>query len=180
MKNSTKGLVYTAVIAAIYAALTMALSPITYGAVQFRLTEALTILPMFIPEATLGLGVGCVIANIPSGPWDMLIGGVATLIAAIMTRHTRKIYFGVIPPIVVNALMVPIVFLITGTEASLAVYFASVVSVGLGQIVSVCGLGIPLYFTMKRLLPGSLRNLGKSRTSKKNTGASDDENLSNE
>ncbi len=167
MKISTKGLVYAAVIAAIYAALTMALAPMTYGAVQFRLTEALTVLPLLIPEATLGLTVGCVIANIPSGPWDMLIGGVATLIAAIITRHSRKIYFGVIPPIVVNALMIPIVFLITGTEASLAVYFASVLSVGLGQIVSVCALGIPLYFTMKKLLSGRLRTLGKGRMSKK-------------
>ena len=83
MNKTTKFLVRSAVIAALYAALTFAVAPIAYTPIQFRVSEALTILPLFFPEAIPGLTIGCFLANIPSGPWDMFIGAGATLIAAI-------------------------------------------------------------------------------------------------
>ena len=150
MRNATLKLVRTAVIAALYAALTLAVAPVAYGAVQFRISEALTILPLFCPEAIVGLTIGCFLANIPSGLWDMFLGALATLVAATLTRVSRKWYFGIIPPVVVNAFTVPLI-IILGAGGLDTTYFACVFSVGLGQLVSVCALGIPLYFGLDKL-----------------------------
>ena len=149
MKRPTKYLVRTATISAIYATLTLAVYPLSYGAVQIRVSEALTILPLFFPEAVVGLAVGCFLANIPMGIWDMLIGTTATLIASIFTRLSRHIYLGVIPPIVANALLVPLIFL-TMPDITTA-YYVNVLTVGLGELLSVVGLGVPLYFALLRL-----------------------------
>lgn len=135
MKSATVKLVRTAVIAALYAALTLVLAPISYGAVQFRLSEALTILPLLCPEAIVGLTVGCFLANIPSGLWDMFLGALATAVAATLTRVSKKWYFGVIPPVVVNAFAVPLI-IILGSGGLETTYFMTVLTVGLGQLVS--------------------------------------------
>lgn len=85
-----------AIIAAAYAALTMALAPISYGAVQFRVSEVLCVLPFFFPASAWGLFVGCVIANLISaaGPLDIIFGSLATLLAGLCTaaigRGARK------------------------------------------------------------------------------------------
>ena len=149
MNKTTKFLVRSAVIAALYAALTFAVAPIAYTPIQFRVSEALTILPLFFPEAIPGLTIGCFLANIPSGPWDMFIGAGATLIAAILTRLSRKIWTGVIPPVLANAFLVPVIFL-TNPEIT-DPYWLSVLTVGGGELLSVVALGIPLYFALKRL-----------------------------
>lgn len=85
--NSTKKLVYMALIAAIYAALTMVLQPISYGTIQFRVSEALCILPFFFPASVWGLTIGCAIANIISaaGIVDVIVGSIATLLAGLCT-----------------------------------------------------------------------------------------------
>lgn len=97
MKNTaTKKLVYAAVIAAAYAALTMVLQPISYGAVQFRIAEALCILPFFFPASVWALFAGCALANIIStaGILDVFVGSAATLLAGLCTaaigRSARK------------------------------------------------------------------------------------------
>ncbi len=86
MKNKTRGLVIGALIAALYAVLTYvsAAFGLAYGAVQFRISEMLTILPLFTPYSVAGLTLGCAISNIGSalGPIDMLFGTAATLLAA--------------------------------------------------------------------------------------------------
>lgn len=130
MRNATIKLVRTAVIAALYAALTLAVAPIAYGAVQFRISEALTILPLLCPDAIVGLTIGCFLANIPSGLWDMFLGALATLVAATLTRVSRKWYFGIIPPVVVNAFVVPLI-IILGAGGLDTTYFACVLTVGL-------------------------------------------------
>ena len=81
----TKYLAEAAVIAAIYALLTIVLAPISYGAVQVRISEALTVLPFFTPAAVPGLFVGCIAANImsPYGLADLIFGSAASLIGAI-------------------------------------------------------------------------------------------------
>ena len=96
MKKSTKKLVYSAVIAAIYAALTMVLAPISYGAVQFRISEVLCVLPFFVPAYAWSLFIGCAIANVISavGILDVVVGSLATLLAGLCTaaigRAARK------------------------------------------------------------------------------------------
>lgn len=86
---TTRSLCLSAIIAALYAALTLLLAPISYGPVQLRLSEAFTVLPQSIP----GLFVGCLIANIFSPTpsiWDIVFGSLTTLIAACGTYVLRK------------------------------------------------------------------------------------------
>ena len=84
---TTRSLCLSAIIAALYAALTMALPVLSYGAWQCRLSEALTLLPLVLPQAVPGLFVGCVVANLlsPVGVWDVVFGSLATLLAAVGT-----------------------------------------------------------------------------------------------
>ena len=100
-----------AVIAAIYVVLTyiVSLLGLTNGVIQVRLSEALTILPVFTPAAIPGLVVGCVISNILTGAviWDVIFGSLATLIGAVGTyllrKHHRILY--PLPPIIANTVI---------------------------------------------------------------------------
>lgn len=85
--KATRKLTAAAVIGALYAVLTVVLEPISYGPVQFRISEVLCILPFFFPNAAWGLTVGCLIANLfgPNGLLDILFGSLATLLAALCT-----------------------------------------------------------------------------------------------
>lgn len=148
MKKTTKFLVRSAVIAALYATLTLVIYPLSYGPIQVRVSESMTVLPLFFAEAIPGLTIGCFLANIPMGLWDMVIGATATLLASITTRMVKKVYFGVIPPVIFNALLVPVIFLTMGTSTE--PYWINVLTVGAGELISVLALGIPLYFVMKR------------------------------
>lgn len=86
-KNKTNAIVTSAAVAAVYAALTMVLAPISYGPIQMRVSEALCILPFFFPGAVWGLFIGCLIANLMSafGILDIVFGSLATLLAALCT-----------------------------------------------------------------------------------------------
>jgi uncharacterized membrane protein len=149
-KQITLKIVRGAIIAALYAGLTILLQPISYGPVQFRVAEALTVLPLFFIEAVPGLTVGCFLANAYMfGPIDMIFGSLATLTAAILTRLSKKIWLGVIPPIVINAFVVPAVLLWVGEEIA---YWFSVLTVMAGQAGAVIGIGAPLYFALKPLI----------------------------
>lgn len=147
MRKTTRFIARSAIICALYTALTLAFAPISYGAIQVRISEALTILPLFCVEAVPALALGCFLSNIPMGIWDMVIGTVATLVAGVLTRLVKKIYFGVIPPVVLNALLVPLIFLTVPGVSS--VYWLDALTVGLGEAIAVCGLGIPLYFALR-------------------------------
>ncbi len=101
-----------AVIAAVYVVLTLVFAPISYGEVQVRISESLTILPFFTPAAVPGLFIGCLIANITGGAiiWDIIFGSVATLIGAIGTYTLRNNRWLVpLPPIISNTIIVPLV-----------------------------------------------------------------------
>ena len=93
---TTRSLCLSAIIAALYAALTLLLAHISYGPVQLRLSEAFTVLPMVLPQSIPGLFVGCVLANALgallglTAAWDILFGSVATLLAAVCVRLLRK------------------------------------------------------------------------------------------
>ena len=139
-----------AIIAALYAGLTILLQPISYGPLQFRVSEALTILPLFFVEAIPGLTVGCFLANAYMyGPIDMIFGSLATLVAAILTRYSRKIWLGIIPPIVINAFSIPLILLWIGEKIG---YWFTVVTVFAGQAGAIIGVGVPLYFALRPLV----------------------------
>ena len=93
MKNKgTQFLTEAAVIGAIYVVLTLLFAPLSYGEIQIRFSEALTILPFFTPAAIPGLFVGCIIANLFGGaiPVDIIFGSIATLIGAVFTYRLRS------------------------------------------------------------------------------------------
>ena len=130
------------IIAAIYIALTMALAPISYGALQIRVSEALTVLPYFTPAAIPGLFIGCMIANFnsPLGMMDVIFGSMATLLAALLTRKIRDKRLVPLPSIIINALVIPFVLKVTlGLP-----YFINLLWIGLGQTLACYGLGYPL------------------------------------
>ncbi len=97
-----------AVIAALYAALTLFLPIPQYGAIQLRVAEAMTVLPFLFPEAILGLTVGCFVANFLGSPifLDWIFGTLATFLAAIWTSRTRSRWLAPLPPVVCNAVIV--------------------------------------------------------------------------
>lgn len=137
----------TAVIAALYAVTTLLLYPISFGPVQCRVSEALTILPLFYAEAVPGLAIGCFIANCFSGMWtDMVLGTAATVVAASVTYFCRKIYLGVTPPVLLNAFIVPVIFLLAGDASE--PYWFNVLTVGAGEAVAVLIGGVALYFAL--------------------------------
>ena len=98
-----------ALIAALYAALTLMLAPISYGEVQFRLAEALTLLPILLPEAVPALAIGCLLANILGGCpiFDIVFGTLATLLAAACTRRLRScLWAAAAMPVLFNGVIV--------------------------------------------------------------------------
>ncbi len=148
-----KALIVAALIAGIYVSLCVIFAPISFGAVQVRISEVLTILPIFTPSAIWGVTVGCLISNILSfSPWDMLLGTLATLVSAICTYKLRNIRFkglpilAAIPPIIINAVVVglEITYIFMPESASLAVLFMNMASVFVGQFISCFIIGLPL------------------------------------
>lgn len=112
MSKNTAFITHAAAIAAIYVVLTLIFAPISYGEVQVRISEALTILPFFTPAAIPGLFIGCLIANFLGGSiiLDVIFGSIATLIGAAGTyllRNNR--WLAPLPPIISNTIIVPLV-----------------------------------------------------------------------
>ncbi len=129
-------------VAALYAVLTIALSPISFGPVQFRAAEALTLLPFFMPEAIPGLFIGCFLSNMAGGYGliDILVGSTATLAAGWLTYKMPNIWAAAVPPVLVNAVLVG-TYLGILTETPV-IY--SVIYIGISQAVICFCLGIPL------------------------------------
>ena len=109
MNNQTNTLTRGAIIAALYAALTLLLAPISYGEVQIRIAEALTVLPILMPEAVPALAIGCLLANVLGGCpiFDIVFGTLATLLAALCTRALRgRVRAALAMPVLFNGLIV--------------------------------------------------------------------------
>ena len=141
-------------IAALYVLLTFLANAfgLASGAIQVRLSEALTILPCFTAAAVPGLTVGCVLANLLTGCalWDVVFGSLATLIGAVGTRLLRKNpYIAWIPPVVSNMVIVPIVLMKVYNVPD--AWWFLVLTVGAGEIISCGVLGLLLYHSAKRI-----------------------------
>ena len=111
-RESTRKIAYGAVIAALYVALTVVFAPISFGAIQVRVAEVLTIMPLFTGAAVPGLFIGCLLANIMGGAiiWDVIFGSIATLTGAALGYALRKNRWLVpIPTVVANSIAVPLV-----------------------------------------------------------------------
>ena len=95
----------SAIIATVYVLITYLFKPISYGPIQVRVSEALTLLPLLEPAAIPGLFIGCLLANILGGLglWDIYFGSLITLIAAFFTAKMPNPILGSVPPIILNA-----------------------------------------------------------------------------
>jgi len=158
VKNfSIKDLSIAGLVAAVYAVLTLAFQPISFGVYQVRIAEALTVLPFLIPAAIPGLYIGCLLANIIGGMgWmDILIGPLITLVAAFMTywistikniKTTVLLVLAPLPPVILNAF---------GVSAYLAPiigvgFWFCVQMIGLGQVAACYAIGLPLLLLLRR------------------------------
>jgi uncharacterized membrane protein len=147
LMNSVK-IARIGLIGALYAAVTIALAPISYGLFQVRVSEALTVLPFIFPESVLGLFVGCIIANFFGGFGiiDIVFGSLATLIAAYLTSKMPHPVLAPLPPVIVNAVVVAFILKYT-TGAPLLL---SIGYVGAGEFAACYLLGLPLLYLLKK------------------------------
>lgn len=162
MKSKTRGLAISAVIAAIYAVVTLmpGINMFSYGPLQFRVSEALTVLPIFTPWAIPGLTVGCFLSNILSsvGPLDMLFGTTATLLASVCTYYMRRMpkFISVLPAVIFNGVIIG--FMITyfymdtaGNFMSVLIYNMATVSIGELAVCYILGLPLAIYMEKHKI-----------------------------
>jgi len=137
-----------ALIGTIYTLVTYLFKPISYGVIQVRVSEALTLLPLIESAAIPGLFIGCFLANILGGMgvWDIYLGSFITLIAAWITAKMPGPILGSLPPIILNALGVSYYLSFIYNIP----YWMTALYIGIGQLISVAGLGIPLYYLIQR------------------------------
>jgi len=164
---STRKIAFAGATAAIYATLTIAFSFIGYGPIQFRIAEALCILPFYFPITVWGLFIGCIVANLISPyPLDVVVGPIATLLAALCTSMIGKPRrenlsvkaLACFPPVFFNAVFVGALiayYMVGGGEADafLPAFAINGLQVGFGQIVVLYAAGLPLmaYLPKSRL-----------------------------
>ena len=161
--NRTRRLAVSAVIAALYAALTIALAPISYGPLQFRVSEALTVMPFLIPGTVWGVFIGCILANLYTGSvLDILFGSLATLLAALLTARfgkqgntAKNRLLGCLMPVVFNAVIVGAVltwgYQMQEFENPLLSYGFNALTVGVGEAGVLYLIGYPLMQVLPKL-----------------------------
>ena len=137
------------IIAALYIAVTLVLLPVSFGPLQLRVAEALTVLPILFPEAIAGLFIGVFFANIFGGLGlvDILGGSFITLVAAAVTYRFRHNIIAYLSPVLFNAFLVSL-YLHALFEWP---YWLTVLSIGASQALVVFGLGFPLVRLLKNL-----------------------------
>ena len=154
-KFTTRDLTLAAILAAVYAALTVTLPIPQYAGIQCRLSEALTVLPFFFPAATPGLVVGCFIANLFS-PYslDMVFGTAATLLACLITQRMPGKWLAPLPPVLCNAVIVgaELAWYQTGfTAAFWPAYAFNAFTVGVGELLACYILGTLIIRVLPRI-----------------------------
>ena len=168
MKVSTKALVRAGIIASLYVVLSLASFPVASGAIQFRLSEALCVLPLVFIESVPALAVGCFLTNLMTGcaVFDGVFGGLITFFAGaltyltgkIITKKAPKIIAGGFFPIALNALFLPLIWIWCYGVLEYA-YWIQVAFLLISQSVSIYLLGSPVYLCTLRLKNKGLKFL---------------------
>jgi uncharacterized membrane protein len=142
-------------IGALYFTLTVALAPISYGAFQFRVAEALCVLPFLFPECTIGLTLGCMFANIFGGfglP-DVVFGSLATLLACVCTAKCRVRQLAPLFPVITNGIIVGALIAWVDVPADpLSAFPLIAASVAFGELAVGYVLGLPLLIALQKTL----------------------------
>jgi uncharacterized membrane protein len=155
MSAALKKLIITAAIAAIYVVLTIVFAPISYGPIQLRISEGLTVLPFITPLAIPGLTLGCLIANLLGGYgiYDVIFGSGATLIAAYLTYKMPTRILAPLPPVIVNGIVIGFLLnFLTGAPLLL-----TIITVATGELVACYAIGYPLLPVFQRIFQKYLR-----------------------
>ncbi len=141
-----KSLVFTAILAAVYAIVTIVLAPISYGMVQFRLSEILVLLAFVDRKTIPGLVLGCLLANIYSqlGVMDIVFGTLATYISVMLMSRFKNIIMASLVPVIVNGIIIGILLNVVADFPLLL----SIGSVALGEFVVVTLIGVALFKTV--------------------------------
>ncbi len=160
MQSLTKNLARAGIIAGLYIVLTLLTLPLSSGAVQVRVSEILTLLPLIYIEAVPALFIGCLLSNLISGcaVLDVVLGSLVTLLSAGLTFivgkfikiKPTKLFVGGIFPVVLNAFLLPLIWLVC-YGANEYVYIAQVAIIFLGQAVCVYLLGIPTFISIEKI-----------------------------
>ena len=152
--NRIRYLAVAGLIAGLYTALTVALAPLSFGLVQCRVSEMLTILAAYSPVAVTGLTVGCALSNLIglsmganiAGALDILLGTLATGLAAWVSYRLRHIRWGglpvlsTLPPVVFNAVIIGAELALVSPKPTWQMFFTEMALVGAGQLLA-CVLG---------------------------------------
>lgn len=165
MKLSLTSFVKVALIAALYSTVSLVLAPFSFGNIQVRVAEGLTLLPLLSPLPILGLTLGCFITNFIGvimgvnilGMMDIFIGTFATLIAALLTYYFRNIKIKGFPllstlmPVVINAIIIGAeLAYVFAPEFTLSYFLIFALEVGIGQFIAVYLVGLPILNALKK------------------------------
>ena len=162
MKISVRKMSQWAILAALYAAITLLTASFAFGPVQFRIAEALSVLCCFQPHLAVGVSLGCLIANLFStvSALDIIVGTFATVCACLMMAGRKNIFAVVLPNVLVNGLFIGamLAYLYTPT-AFWQGFLLNGAQVAVGELAVMCLLGAPLFYFLKKN-PKTLQKLG--------------------
>ena len=138
------------IIAALYVALTLLLAPISFGHIQFRISEILIMLVLLQPKYVFALTIGCFVANIYNGPLDMLFGTSATLISLVLMIIIKKPFIAALMPVLINGIIISIEIMILSSTYEITAFLSYFATISLGEAAVLYALGIPfVYFIGK-------------------------------
>ena len=168
----------SAVIAALYVSLVYAFAPISFYNVQFRIAEALMLLPLLFPESWIGLTFGCLVANLlnPDGfvVWDVIFGTLATGLSGLVTSKMKNKLLAPLPTVIINGVIVGVVITFAYTDTAgttvpetLGIMFLNMLTVAAGETAVCCVLGVPLVFVLEKTGLSYFISTGKKKEKRK-------------
>lgn len=151
-KTRIRKLVEAAIVAALYVVLTFVSKPLSIGYVEVRFSEALCILPYFMPSSVWGLFAGCFISNIlfSGSILDMIVGSLATLIGAFLASKIKYKWLCPLPTVLSNTLLIPIVIMKYSETWSVSAYLTAAAGVFASEVASVYILGLILLIVLDK------------------------------
>lgn len=156
-KLKTRDIAYNGIIAALYTVLTYSFFFISYGPVQFRISEFLVLIVFFNPNYIYGLTIGCILSNIYAplassfcSPLDLVFGVSATIIACIIIPLCKHLAIASIFPAITNGILLAIEFSIVANNFSSPFYFFNLGTVALGEVVCVTVLGLVIFYIFSK------------------------------